>query len=494
MKNGKTITFVFTHLLLRSLSGRAFTFPITTRSHVCTLSAEATAAEATANKPPTAASAKVVIVGGGIGGLSTAFDARHLLPHSTKVVVVSDSEKFSFTPSNPWVAVGTRSPSEIQLELADILPRHNIEFVHQAAISLDPKQKRLTLTNGETLDYDYLVAATGPRLAFEEVPGLREYGQSICTTPHAVQACHALDELAQYPGPVVVGATQGASCFGPAYEYALLLQHTLHQRGGRVLVDKCPIHFVTPEPYIGHLGLNGAGDSKEIMTNLLRDKKVHVMSNCRVVKVNKESVTVKPIKTGTFDEIEIKSKLTMLIPPFHGHRIWQDVPELTDRNGMILVNEYQQSLNYPSIFAVGVAVHMDPPKPVKDTENIPIGVPKTGYMIESMGTAAIKNIGTLMGQCMHTNSDSGEPPDTLRTKPKLNGLCLTDFGDSGAIFVTMPQIPPRRYDWTVQGRIGTLAKIAFEKYFLHKIESGDTDPYYEKYMLMLVGIERITEE
>ena len=72
----------------------------------------------------------------------------------------------------------------------------------------------------------------------------------------------------------------------------------------------------------------------------------------------------------------------------------------------------------------------------------------------------------------------------------MNGLCITDFGSDGAIFVTMPQFPPRRHDWTVHGKVATLAKIAFEKYFLHKIESGDTDPYYEKYFLKLIGVER----
>jgi len=116
-----------------------------------------------------------------------------------------------------------------------------------------------------------------------------------------------------------------------------------------------------------------------------------------------------------------------------------------------------------------------------------------GYMIESMGTAAIKNIGALLHHHPEAN-----PTDTTRNiltaRPKLNGLCITDFGETGAIFVAMPQIPPRRYDWTIQGKIATLAKIAFEQYFLHKIEMGDCDPYYESLMLKLVGIDRIVEK
>jgi hypothetical protein len=92
---------------------------------------------------------------------------------------------------------------------------------------------------------------------------------------------------------------------------------------------------------------------------------------------------------------------------------------------------------------------------------IPIGVPKTGYMIESMGTAAIQNIRDITLQSGEVDSSESSK---LHAIPRLNGLCITYFGQTGAIFVTMPQIPPRRcYDWTIQGKVAILAKIAFEK-------------------------------
>lgn len=95
----------------------------------------------------------------------------------------------------------------------------------------------------------------------------------------------------------------------------------------------------------------------------------------------------------------------------------------------------------------------------------------------------------------HPNEKIDEKGIPLPYKPTLNGLCITDFGDDGAIFLTIPQIPPRRADYTIRGRVATLAKLAFEKYFLMKIETGDTDPYYEKYMLVSYcsSIEEKTE-
>lgn len=439
---------------------------------------------------------RVVIVGGGIGGVVTAYDARLLLGKNDKIVLISDQPNFSFTPSNPWVAIRKRTPSDIQLPLADVLPRHGVEFVHDKAVGLQPKTNSLQLASGNSMYYEYLIIATGPRLAFDRVPGLKEASASVCTTPHALHAAKLVDMLVEQPGPVVVGAIQGASCFGPAYEFALLLRNELLKRGGASLADACPMTFVTPEPEIGHLGLDGAGNSKELMKDLMKKNKIDCLANTRTIMATKTSVTVEQLdENGKItNKLVLPSQLTMLIPPFEGHVVWKGVPGLTDSTGFIIVNEFQQSPAYPNVFAVGVAVSI--PQTLKTV--LPCGVPKTGYLIESQGTAAVKNIKTLMDSKSRDGDrmkdDSVAAPPALHSRALLNALCITDFGNDGAIFLTIPQIPPRRYNWTVHSKLGTLAKIAFEKYFLHKVESGDTDPYYEKYMLKLIGLERTKDD
>jgi NADPH-dependent 2,4-dienoyl-CoA reductase/sulfur reductase-like enzyme len=430
---------------------------------------------------------RIVVVGGGIGGLSSAYDARHMLHPKDQVTVVSDRDRFYFTPSNPWIAMGRRTPDEISLDLQEILPKHGIDFCHGRAAHLLPSKNQLRLEDGTRMEYDYLIIATGPKLAFDVVPGLKEHGESVCATPHAVQALAALEVLVQNPGPVVVGATQGASCFGPAYEYALLLKHELKKRGGDKLVGQCPMSFVTSEPVIGHLGLGGAGDSKKILKKILKKNHIKAYPNSELVRVTEDAVMVRKYnEEGKTEGIEtIPSALTMMIPPFHGHGVWKSVPGLTDKNGMIKVNENEQSLQYPNIFGVGVCVSLPPPP---DVGSIPIGSPKTGYMIESQGTAAVKNI-LRMIEWEAADHPSKERAD-LHVTPLLNGICITDFGDDGAVFVTLPQFPPRRLDVTIYNPAVIAAKVAFEKYFLHKIESGDTDPVYEKYMLKFIGVER----
>ena len=196
--------------------------------------------------------ATIVILGAGIGGMSQAYELKQALGKTHRIVVVNDSDRFEFTPSNPWVAVGWRSEKQITVELPSLLAKHGIEFIGTGAQRVLPEENSIELGNGERLDYDYLVIATGPKLAFDEVPGLGPGGhtESICKTGHAAVANEAFSKFVENPGPVVIGAAQGASCYGPAYEYAFIVDTELRKRKIR---DRVPMTFVTPEPYIGTL-------------------------------------------------------------------------------------------------------------------------------------------------------------------------------------------------------------------------------------------------
>lgn len=78
-------------------------------------------------------------------------------------------------------------------------------------------------------------------------------------------------------------------------------------------------------------------------------------------------------------------------------------------------------------------------------------------------------------------------------KATWNAICLADFGDTGAAFVALPQIPPRNVNWFKEGKWVHLAKIAFEKYFIRKMKKGTTEPLYEKYVLSALGIKKLKD-
>ena len=200
----------------------------------------------------------IVVLGGGIGGLSAAFELKDELGDAHDIVLVSDQEHFEFTPSNPWVAVKWRKPEAIRLDLNELMPKHGIRFVAQACKRVQPESKSLLLDNDDVLPYNFLVIASGPRLAFEEIPGLgpEGYTDSVCKTDHAAIIGKKFEEFCANPRPVVVGAAPGAASDRPAHDHTYNLQTELRKRKIR---DRVPMVLLTPQPHVGHLGLYAGG-------------------------------------------------------------------------------------------------------------------------------------------------------------------------------------------------------------------------------------------
>jgi sulfide:quinone oxidoreductase len=173
----------------------------------------------------------VVVLGAGLGGTIMAYEMREKLRREDSLTVVNLGASYSFVPSNPWVAVGWRKRDDITVDLAATFSRRNIALKPEGARKVHPKENRIELNDGTFVAYDYLIIATGPDLAFDEVPGLGPagYTQSICHIDHAIATKAKVDELVSKPGPVIIGAVQGASCYGPAYEFAFILDTALRR-------------------------------------------------------------------------------------------------------------------------------------------------------------------------------------------------------------------------------------------------------------------------
>ena len=418
----------------------------------------------------------IVVLGAGIGGISLIYELKAALGREHTLTLVSDKPSFQFTPSNPWVGVGWRKKQDISVELAPLMTKFGIAFSSQGAKRLNPNESSIETNDGKTISYDYLIIATGPELAFDEVPGLGPLGytQSVCTADHAEKANVAWDAFCKDPGSIVVGAVQGASCYGPAYEYAMMMDKELRSRKLR---DRVPMTFVTAEPYIGHLGLGGVGDTKGLLEHELRQRSIRWITNAKVDHV--EAGKLFATEFGEYGtekkKYELSFKYAMMLPAFRGIAALRGIEGLVNPRGFVFVDKHQRNPKYPNIFAVGVAIAI---APLEQTP-VPTGVPKTGYMIESMVAAVTQNIANLL---------AGRPADS---EPTLNAFCLADFGDRGVAFLAKPQNPPRNLNWAGEGMWVHLAKVGFEKYFLHKVRSGVSAPYYEKAIMSLLDIHKV---
>ena len=422
--------------------------------------------------------AHVVILGAGTGGMPAAYEMKEALGKAHEVTVINSSEYFQFVPSNPWIGVGWRKREDISFEIEPALKRKGINFIAQTVTKIDADHNSLVLENGESVDYDYLLITTGPKLAFDEIQGtgpINGFTQSICTTDHAETAYEAYQKLLDNPGPVVVGAVQGASCFGPAYEYAMIVDTALRRAKRR---DKVPMTFISSEPYIGHLGLGGVGDSKGMLESEMRNRDMKWITNAKVLKVEdgKMFVDQHNMQGKVIQQHEVPFNYSMMLPAFKGVDAVAGVEDLCNPRGFVKVDEYQRSPLYRNIYAAGVCIAIPP----VEVTPVPTGTPKTGYMIETMVTAIVQNI--------QNEILKGRAPTETGS---WNAICLADMGDTGAAFVAIPQIPPRNVTWFKTGKWVHFAKVAFEKYFLRKMKRGTSEPLYEKYVFKFLGIERL---
>ncbi len=422
--------------------------------------------------------AHVVVLGAGLGGTIMAYEMKDKLRSGDTLTVVTKDPKYHFVPSNPWVAVGWRKQGDIEIDLAPVFAKKGIAFKTVPARQLLPELNRIELVDGTSLDYDYLINATGPELAFDEIEGLGPEGftQSVCHVEHALKANEAFEAFCKNPGPIIVGAVQGASCFGPAYEFLFMLETELRRRRIR---DRVPMTFVTAEPYIGHLGLDGVGDTKGLLESEMRAKHIKWVTSAKVKKVEPGQMTIEEIADD--GSVRATKQLpfgySMMLPAFRGVPPMRGIEGVSNPRGFTLIDKFQRNPKYPNIFAIGVCVAI-PPTAVTP---VPCGVPKTGFMIESMVTATAQNIGLML---------RGEEP---RHQATWNAVCLADFGDSGIAFVAQPQIPPRNVNWSSSGKWVHGAKVGFEKYFMHKIRRGTSETFYEKMALDILGIDKLKQ-
>lgn len=422
---------------------------------------------------------RIVILGAGLGGSIAAFEIKYAVGTRAEVVVVNKGDTYHFVPSNPWVAVSWRKREAIEVNLRPVFKKKDIIFHSMGAKSVKPAKNQLILNDGMELVYDYLVIATGPELAFDEIEGLGPNGftSSVCHVDHAEMAAKAFDDLAGNPRPVIVGAVQGASCFGPAYEFAMIVDTELRKRKVR---DRVPMTFVTSEPYVGHLGLDGVGDTKGLLESEMRERHIKWITNAKVSKVESGKMFVEELTEDGAHKAnhELPFGFSMMLPAFRGVDAVKGVEGLVNPRGFILIDKHQQNPTFPNIFGLGVCVAIPP----MGKTAVPVGVPKTGFMIESMVTAIARNLKDILDGKAATHEAT------------WNAICLADFGDGGVAFFAQPQIPPRNINWSASGKWVHMAKEAFEGYFIGKVKAGKSEMFFEKMALNLMGAHKLKQE
>jgi NADH dehydrogenase FAD-containing subunit len=393
---------------------------------------------------------RVVVLGGNFAGLTSALELKHELGADVEVTVVSAADRFLFNPSLIWLPFGKRRAASITFPLEPVFDTHKMAFVHAEATAIDPATQKVTTTLGN-YPYDYLIVATGYRNNFDIVPGLgpEGYAQTITTLADAERAGDAWRTFLDAPGPVVIGATQGASCFGAAYEFLFNTAHQLRKAG---LHKSVPLTFVTAEPFVGHFGIGGLPGGERLLQMFLKKEGITALTG-----VAFEEVTGDQIKLT--DGSRVPFRYAMVVPPFVGQDVVRATPGLSDDKGYIPVQDTYQSKAYPQIYAAGIAAQV----PVPWQTAVPIGIPKTGFPTESMAKVAARNIAAAI---------RGEPPTSHKDFAEMAAVCMMDAGANGVMILADHMLPPRKAAVMIPGPQVHAMKVAFEKYYLWKSRHG----------------------
>jgi len=392
---------------------------------------------------------KALVLGGNFAGLTAALSLKRELDADVDVTVISKSDRFVFNPSLIWVPFGKRTARDISVPIARMLDEHDVDFIHGQAMRIDPSARTVESSRG-TQDYDYLVIATGYLNDFDVIPGLGPEGNaySITALEGAIDAAEGWARFVNDPGPVVVGATQGAACFGAAYEFVFNVAYQLKRHG---LQKRVPLHYISAEPFPGHFGIGGLTGGEKMLDLFFKMTGVRAVFDVAMEEVVPGEVHLTDGRTFPF-------RYAMIVPPFVGADVVK-ASGLGNPRGFIDVKDTYQTLAHPNVYAVGIAAAVNAPW---HTANA-VGVPKTGFPSETMARVAATNIASQI---------RGEEPTREENFADIPAVCVMDAGNNGVAILADRMLPPRKWGVMIPGPQNHLGKLAFERYYLWKVRKG----------------------
>ncbi len=393
---------------------------------------------------------KVLVVGGNFAGSTAAMEIKRKLGKAVDVTLIDRNPDFIYIPSLIWVPIGRREVEDIVVPREKVLSKKGVNFVLDTATSVNTEDQVVYTKKGK-YNYDHLIIATGPKVRFDAVPGLKEHTMYIGTPTGAMSTRAKLEEFKKKPGPIVIGATQGAGCMGAAYEFLFNLEKWLRDQKIRKKVE---LHWVTPEPYLGHFGIDGMPLGEAMLKKFMDMFHITYHTGVGVKEVTATSVILS-------DETVIQSEFKMLMPPFTGVDFIKDSPGLNcPANQFIPTLPTYRHESLPNVWAAGLAVNVAPPF---EQGEVPFSVPKTGYPSDVTGKIVAENvIKTIKGTGKLKEKAWGEIP----------GLCVMDAGEKEVIIISNSLFKPRFFAVMIPNVIFDFFKVFLEKYFMWKLRRG----------------------
>ena len=175
--------------------------------------------------------AKVLVLGGGFGGVVAAERLAEHLGEEHQITLVSRSRQFVFYPALVRLAFGKCDKKDVAFDLRDSMLNRRVNFVEAEVAHIDPFERKVVIAHGQVegkLPYDYLIFALGRRLATEKIAGFYEHAHHLLNVDKAIKFGRAVEEF--QGGRVGLGQCAGARLPVPVDESAFALARTLDRK------------------------------------------------------------------------------------------------------------------------------------------------------------------------------------------------------------------------------------------------------------------------
>ncbi len=374
---------------------------------------------------------RVVILGAGFAGLRILYR----LAGKADIVLVDPRATSLAKPVLPEVAFAGKPIAHASFPIAPIAKRLGVTFIHAAVVAIDPSSQIVATSTGEKVAFDFLIITLGATKDYRAIPGLEEYGYSVCDDEHAPLLWAAVENFRG--GPVVTGAaltTWGtrvkvpelkAPCEGPIGEVMFMVDYALAGRkvghsisvfspGSIFFEDVGPTVHAAVEPLIASHGIK--------------------------VVTDKVLTAVEPGGVQFGDGTSMESALSIVIPPYRGPKLLLE-SGLGDEAGFLPVDETMRSLDHPRIYGAGDVTALSMPK---------------------LGHIAVHQADIVVSSLLAEITGKGK---ILKYQPEV--FCIMNRGGDQATLILSDFLFGGSRDIAKSGRLAHLMKWSFDSWSFH---------------------------
>lgn len=344
-------------------------------------------------------SKKIVILGGGTGGLVVANKLHKALGKDNDILLVDKVKNHLFFPSLLWLMVGWRNKEQIQKPLS-LLQKKGIRFINAEVSKIDFETRRIFISQ-EAIPFDYLIIALGASIFPEKFPGFSKAAYNLYDLDGVEKIRNAIDDFSGRRIVILI-TSKPFKCPAAPYEAALLLSAYFTKKKKDVEIE-----LVTPE--LLPMGVAGQGVGNTVVS-LLQSRGIRFTPQHQAVKIDpvKKEIAFQNEKTLSYD--------LLIGIPTHGLPTVLEGSPILAENGWVKVNMRTLETGLENVYALGDVT----------TITLPAGkpLPKAGVFAHFQAEVVAHNIAAKIKGISPDKEYSGK------------GSCFIELGDGRAGFAS----------------------------------------------------------